>query len=109
MPKPRAGARVWVLSTARMSPDVVCCRGKARVRPAAGRAERQALHAHGRLHDKLKLERGGGGCDVERTTRGNRQDVHQPHLTKLDLRDRTQAVITAYETGLVQPGDTTAT
>ncbi|HEV2060767.1 MAG TPA: response regulator transcription factor [Solirubrobacteraceae bacterium] len=30
-------------------------------------------------------------------------------LTKLDLRDRTQAVITAYETGLVQPGDTTAT
>lgn len=27
-------------------------------------------------------------------------------LTKLQLRDRTQAVITAYETGLITPGDT---
>ena len=25
-------------------------------------------------------------------------------LTKIDARDRTQAVITAYESGLVQPG-----
>jgi hypothetical protein len=38
---------------------------------------------------------------LESDTRPTRANV----LMKLDLRDRVQAVVRAYETGLVQPGE----
>src|SRR6266699_3940699 len=52
------------------------------------------------------------GCELDlRITAGSAGLLHRdlrPHLQKLHLHDRAQAVVPAYESGLVQPGATTS-
>jgi hypothetical protein len=44
-------------------------------------------------------------CSRSRTAREATVKSHVNRLSKLDLRDRTQAAVRAYESGLVEPGD----
>ena len=82
-------------------------------RPTPGRMRPNTLAELERELDVLKLlARGLSNPEVatalflsEATIRTHVSRI----LTKLKLRDRTQAVVLAYESGLIQPGDNQAT
>jgi hypothetical protein len=44
-------------------------------------------------------------CSRSRTAREAAVKSHVNRLSRLDLRDRTQAAVRVYESGLVEPGD----
>jgi DNA-binding NarL/FixJ family response regulator len=109
-----AAVRATATGEAQLAPAIVQRMVEEFVRrPAPGRMRSGALdELTERELDVLKLlARGLSNAEIaaalflsEATIR-----THVSHiLTKLDLRDRTQAVVLAYESGLVQPGDAQA-
>ena len=79
-------------------------------RPAPGSRPTALDELTGRELEVLRLiARGLSNAEIARkagSQRGNRASTHVTHvLAKLDLRDRVQAVVLAYETGLVRPGE----
>ena len=122
----RAGASGFLLKDAPradLSPPCGSSRRRRAARPAVTRrlieafvAAAEAARAAGQLDELTEREREvlrlvARGCTNPEIAgslvveRGDRQDPRRPLLAKLGLRDRVQAVVLAYETGLIVPGD----
>lgn len=109
-----AAVRATAAGEAQLAPAIVQRMVEEFVRrPAPGTTRPAALdHLTDRETEVLKLlARGLSNSEIANTLFLSEATI-RTHvsriLAKLDLRDRTQAVVVAYESGLVQPGETPA-